>query len=135
MVRPLHSFDACHTFKHFTLENKFGHSIAFLNKRLTRSDASLKRSVYKKQIWDGQLNNFDSWLPISIERNLIHPLCYRIHRISNTECIDEELSFLRKTLAENSYPCHFTKNKTKKKSEQKVRQFRFKQIYLYEYRI
>lgn len=91
----LHTFNSCHPSIDFTLESERDQSIFFLDVCLMRSDGSLKRSVFRKQTWNGQLTNFYSWVHLSRKKNLIHSLCHRIHRICSTERIDEELAFLK----------------------------------------
>ncbi|KAH9580669.1 Alpha-(1,6)-fucosyltransferase [Schistosoma haematobium] len=84
-----------------------------------RSNGSLRRSIFRKQTWYGQLANFYSWVPLSRKRNLLHSLCYRIHQICSTECINEELAFLKKTLTENGYPKKFIEKNMNRSSYDK----------------
>ncbi|CAH8670780.1 unnamed protein product [Schistosoma curassoni] len=116
----LHTFNSCHPSIDFTLEREQDQSIPFLDVRLMRtSNGSLKRSIFRKQTWNGQLTNFYSWVPLSRKRNLIHSLCHRIHHICSTECINEELAFLKKTLTENGYPERFVEKNMNKSSREK----------------
>ncbi|CAH8606449.1 unnamed protein product [Schistosoma rodhaini] len=116
----LHSFNSCHPSIDFTLEREKDQSIPFLDVHLLRrSNGSLKRSIFRKQTWNGQLTNFYSWVPLNRKRNLIHSLCYRIHRICSTECINEELEFLKKTLMKNGYPDRFIEKNMNRSSVDK----------------
>ncbi|CAH8586727.1 unnamed protein product [Schistosoma guineensis] len=80
-----------------------------------KQDGTLKRSIYRKPMWNGQLSNFHSWVPISRKRNLIITLATRIRRICSPEVVEKELSLLKAILIKNGYPSIFIDKNMKPK--------------------
>ncbi|CAH8869519.1 unnamed protein product [Trichobilharzia szidati] len=101
-------FNGCHPAIKFTLEMENESSMHFLDVNLSRrTDGTLKRSIYRKLSWNGQLTNFYSWVPIGRKRNLIRSLATRIRRICSPDTVEDELYILRKILIENGFPPRF----------------------------
>lgn len=66
LVDIINSIYTCYPLIYFMLEDELGHSIFFLVVcTTTKSGDSVKRSIYRKQTWNCQLNNFHSWVTLN----------------------------------------------------------------------
>uniref|UniRef100_A0A0X3NQW4 Uncharacterized protein n=1 Tax=Schistocephalus solidus TaxID=70667 RepID=A0A0X3NQW4_SCHSO len=82
----------------FTLAQEQFKSLPVLDVLLSRSDGSVRFSVYRKKTWSGQYNHFGSFVSLNFKRNLVRCLIQWAKRIYSS--LQESLRLLKSFSAE-----------------------------------
>jgi hypothetical protein len=103
-------FNEMHSNLKVTCEYENNDSLSFLDVKVQRrADGSLRRTVYRKPTWTGQYLNFQSFQPLQYKRGLVKTLYNRARKICSDDSVEEEFSFLERTLVNNGYPLGFVR--------------------------
>ncbi|UYV84617.1 hypothetical protein LAZ67_X002842 [Cordylochernes scorpioides] len=98
-------------FLKFTNEIEENGILSFLDIKLTRTNNSIKKDIYRKPTHTGSYLNFKSFGPINNKISVIKTLSKRIltHYSQNIDVIENEREILSKELQYNEYPKQFIK--------------------------
>lgn len=112
----LSDLNTAHSNLTFTQESENNGSLSFLDVRVTRGvNCKTLTSVYRKPTWSVLYLHFLSFAPIQYKKGIVRTLFDRSRKICSPECLNQEIEFLTKTLAENGYPVAFIKQHSKER--------------------
>ena len=95
----------------FTMECEESNSLPFLDVKVTRTCTGIETSLYRKTSFSGLYQKWNSCVPKSFKRSLVHGLFYRAWTIcSSRELFDREVCIIRQFLRQNGYPSKFLNN-------------------------
>ena len=92
----------------FASEIEENNSILFLDIKVSRVNNSFSTNIYRKVTFSGVFTNFESFIPISYNSNLIFTLLFRAFKLcSNLELFHQEILDLKDIFKRNVYPANF----------------------------
>ena len=96
--------NSLHPSLRFTVEGEEDGSLPFLEVKVTRTEAGMVTSIYRKPTFTGLYIPWDSYSATIYKTNLVRALTSRILRICSPSVIENELSILRGIFLKNGYP-------------------------------
>ena len=80
----------------------------FLDIKIRRVNNSFSTGIYRKVTFSGVFTNFESFIHVSYNSNLIFTLLFRDFKLcSNFELFHQEILNLKDIFKRNGYPCNF----------------------------
>ena len=80
----------------------------FLDVMVSRDQSgSPLTKIYRKPTWSGLYTHFFSFVPLSYKKSLVRTLFHRARRLCSPIFLDDEFSFLTRSLLANGYPKDF----------------------------
>ena len=80
-----------------------------------KQNRTLRKSIYRKSMWNDQISSFHSWISISRRRNLIISLATSIQRIYSPDVKHDDLGLLKEIFIINGHPSIFIDKNIKSK--------------------